>query len=1241
MEEFNQFTGLYPLSKTLRFELKPVGKTLENIVKHGLLEEDKHRADSYDKVKKIIDEYHKAFIDDALSDFKLGDGDSKKNKTLDQYFVLYNKREKDENDKTAFSEIQKSLRKQIVDRLTGSEKYKNIFKKELIKHDLLKFCNEDDRKYVEEFKDFTTYFNGFYENRANMYSAEEQSTAIAYRLIHDNLPKFVDNINTFGKLLLVSDISEKLPKLYNDFESYLNVKSISEMFQLDYFNMVLTQKQIDVYNAIIGGKDDGNEKIQGLNEYINLYNQKHKDARLPKLKALYKQILSDRNAISWLPEEFKDDNEVLMAINSCYKDLSEHVLGEKNLKILLENISQYQLDGIFIKNDLQLPNISQKLLGNWSVIQNAIIEDSKSFIKKKGKESENEYESRLNDIYKKQNSFSVAYINECLKNAGKEIGVENYFSALGAVHTETEQRENLFARISNAYSIVSDLLNVQYPEGRNLSQDKQNVAKIKDLLDALKALQHFIKPLLGNGDESGKDEKFYGEFTALWDELNKITSLYNMVRNYVTRKPYSEEKIKLNFQNSTLMDGWDYNKERDNTAVILRKDGLYYLGIMNKKYNKIFEPENVKHDGECFEKMIYKLLPGANKMLPKVFFSKSRIDEFKPSKEIVENYKNDTHKKGEKFNIEDCHRLIDFFKSSIEKHSDWSKFNFKFSDTSKYADLSGFYREVEHQGYKVTFVNISKDYVNSLVDEGKLYLFQIYNKDFSPYSKGTPNMHTLYWKMLFDERNLDNVVYKLNGQAEIFYRKKSINYDRPTHPAHQPIANKNIQNRKKESLFKYDLIKNRRYTVDKFLFHVPITINFKGIDPENINDQVRRYLQKAKDTHVIGIDRGERNLLYLVVVDNKGNIVEKEQYSLNNIVTKYKGNTYPTDYHALLDAKEKEREQARESWQTIENIKELKEGYISQVIHKITELMIKYHAIVVLEDLNNGFKRGRQKVEKQVYQKFEKQLIDKLNYVVDKHKDPESDGGLLHAYQLTSKFDSFQKLGKQSGFLFYIPAWNTSKIDPVTGFVNLFDTRYVNIEKAKAFFCKFDIIRYNQDKGWFEFSFDYKNFTSKADDSRTKWTLCTVGTRIETFRNKEKNSQWDNRTVELTNAFKELFSKYNIDLSSNIKDAICIQTEKDFFESLMHLLKLTLQMRNSVTGTEIDYIISPVANENGEFFDSRTCSDKLPKDADANGAYNIARKGLMLIEQIKKSEDLKKIKFDISNKSWLQYVQNK
>ena len=81
--------------------------------------------------------------------------------------------------------------------------------------------------------------------------------------------------------------------------------------------------------------------------------------------------------------------------------------------------------------------------------------------------------------------------------------------------------------------------------------------------------------------------------------------------------------------------------------------------------------------------------------------------------------------------------------------------------------------------------------------EGKMYLFQIYNKDFSEYSKGTPNMHTLYWKALFDERNLKDVVYKLNGQAEMFFREKSIKVS-TIHPANRPIQNKNKDNKKKD-----------------------------------------------------------------------------------------------------------------------------------------------------------------------------------------------------------------------------------------------------------------------------------------------------------------------------------------------------------------------------------------------------------------------------------------------------------
>ena len=144
-----------------------------------------------------------------------------------------------------------------------------------------------------------------------------------------------------------------------------------------------------------------------------------------------------------------------------------------------------------------------------------------------------------------------------------------------------------------------------------------------------------------------------------------------------------------------------------------------------------------------------------------------------------------------------------------------------------------------------------------------------------------------------------------------------------------------------------------------------------------------------------------------------------------------------------------------------------------------------------------------------------------------------------------------------------------------------------------------------------------------------------------TFRNKEKNSQWDNQEVDLTAEMKSLLEHYYIDIHGNLKDAISAQTDKAFFTGLLHILKLTLQMRNSITGTETDYLVSPVADENGIFYDSRSCGDELPENADANGAYNIARKGLMMIEQIKEAKDLDNLKFDISNKSWLNFAQQK
>jgi transposase len=1192
---FENFTNQYQLSKTLRFELKPIGKTLEHIEAKGLLAQDEARSEQYKEVKTIIDKYHKTFIDDALDGIMLS--------KLEEYEAEFFNKNRDEK---VFEKLQDALRKEIVANFKKHPKFATLFKKELIKADLKNYqeLSEQEKELVGHFDNFTTYFTGFNDNRENMYTDEAKHSSIAYRLIHENLPIFLSNKKLF------ETIKQKAPHLAQETQNalleHLEGAIVEDMFELGYFNRLLSQTHIDLYNQMIGGVKKDELKIQGFNEKINLFRQANGLSKrdLPNLKPLHKQILSDRETLSWLPEAFESYEELVQEVQSYFEGevlAFECCDGKVNLleKLpeLLNQTQDYNLSKIYFKNDLSLTTASQAIFKDYRIIKEAIWEANKPA---KSKDLAADEEKFFN---KKNSYFSIGQIDEALKSAKLSAEMMKYFQSESA---------EMIKQIQTTYS--------------DWKQNTSNKELLKAFLDALLSYQRLLKPLSAP-DDLEKDVAFYAYFDTYFASLSSAVKLYDKVRNFMTKKPYSLEKFKLNFENSTLLDGWDVNKESANTAILFRKNGLFYLGIMDKKHNNSFRNISNSSESDNYEKIDYKLLPGANKMLPKVFFSNKNREYFNPSVSLLERYDTGEHKKGDKFDLDFCHQLIDFFKMSIQKHKDWKHFGFEFSPTESYEDLSGFYREVEQQGYKISYKNIAASYIDSLVTDGKFYLFQIYNKDFSPFSKGTPNMHTLYWRALFDERNLANVVYKLNGQAEIFFRKKSIDYsDEKLQKGHHHDTLKDK--------FAYPIIKDRRFAFDKFQFHVPITLNFKAQGNENIMPQTFEYIRANPDNiKVIGIDRGERHLLYLSLIDTEGRIVE--QFTLNEIVNSYSGKDFIIDYHAKLDAKEKDRDKARKEWGVVENIKELKEGYLSHVIHKIATLIVEHGAVVAMEDLNFGFKRGRFKVEKQVYQKFEKALIDKLNYLIDKKKQPDEMGGILNALQLTNKFQSFEKMGKQNGFLFYVPAWNTSKIDPVTGFVDLFDTRYASVEKSKAFFAKFQSIRYNTTKDYFEFEFDYNDFTDKAKDTRSKWRLCTYGERIVSFRNAEKNHQWDSKTLHLTTEFKNFFGNYTGDL----KATILTHDDKEFFEKLLRLLRFTLQMRNSETGTDIDYLVSPVADETGNFYDSRKASSDLPKDADANGAYNIARKGLMLMRRIQNSEESKKVDLAISNRDWLRFAQ--
>ena len=64
-------------------------------------------------------------------------------------------------------------------------------------------------------------------------------------------------------------------------------------------------------------------------------------------------------------------------------------------------------------------------------------------------------------------------------------------------------------------------------------------------------------------------------------------------------------------------------------------------------------------------------------------------------------------------------------------------------------------------------------------------------------------------------------------------------------------------NPKKTSKFPYDLIKNKRFTEDKFFFHLPITLNFKerGMKSFKFNQEVLKFIKDNQNINIIGIDR--------------------------------------------------------------------------------------------------------------------------------------------------------------------------------------------------------------------------------------------------------------------------------------------------------------------------------------------------------------------------------------------------
>lgn len=1238
---FDRFTRLNSLSKTLRFELRPVGKTLDKIKESGVFEHDMKRAAVYPEMKRILDEAHKKLLQEALLRADIEDWSD-----LEQAYEDF-RRDNSQEHKKKLENVQQVFRKKIVEALKKHPDFANLtaatpsdFIKKLLQQDTVP-------SDVEMFDGFATYLNGFQENRKNIYSVEAQATSAANRAINENFPKFMMCVRIFGVL------GEKYPEIIdqaeNELRDYLNGRNLKDVFKIGSYGRFLPQTGIDDLNTLIGGvRKEGLKKIRGINEFINLYKQQNEDAKndktLGKMPQLYKQILSDRESFSFIEKPFETDEDVINAVNEFGEKFKNEKIADKAKELLKTLMPD---DGTVFVDAQALPDISCALGMAWNGLENALREyaENKFSTLKTNKQKEKAVES-----FMKKSEFSLAELSEL----PLEKNVLSFWNGTDKGAAVSEMFKDWNEKIASMKS-------------RKISGF---IEEIKAFLDSVQDMLHWLKPL-NAGQDLERNASFYADYDELYAVLDSIVPLYNRVRNYVTKKPSESVKIKLMFDRGTLANGWDENKEKDNLAIIFEKDDAFFLGIVNSgsKTKPDFKKLAKKEAGSCYRKMVYKQIPNPSRDIIHVMFSKKGIATYKPDSKLLERYKRGDYKKSEPtFDLDFCHELIDFFKRSIESHPDWKKFGFSFSDTASYQSIDEFYNEVSAQGYKLSFENIAAADIDDLVERGDLFLFQIWNKDFSENSVGRPNLHTLYWRALFSPDNLKDLVFKLNGGAELFWRKAAV--DKPVvHKTGEKMVNRRDKDGKTipegvhDELYKYvngrastlsdaareyrdkiivkdvkhDIVKDKRFTQDKFLFHVPLTINPNVPGTRGFNERLNKCLaDNMKDVRFIGIDRGERHLIYLVMTDAGGKILLQKTFNMVETVNQL-GRPLKTDYHQKLDDREKERDKARKSWKTIGKIKDLKEGYLSQVVHEIARLIVENNAVVFLEDLNFGFKRGRFCIEKQVYQKFEKALIEKLNYLVFKDRDATAAGGLLNGYQLTEKFESFKKLGKQTGVLFYIPAAYTSKIDPTTGFSNLFNLKSCSSAKGiKEFFSKFDSITYDARRDAFAFAFDYGNFKTGQESFKKDWTVYSASRRL-VYDKQEKAEKEINPTAIIKDKLREagavLTDGYDLKaFMSAVEPSSCT----GFFKSVFYAFERTLQMRNSRASTNEDYIESPVLNKDGEFFDSRKADASLPHDADANGAYHIALKGICALSAMK---DGKMQKLD--HKDWFMFAQRR
>lgn len=1280
--QYSDFTNLYQLSKTLRFELKPIGKTKETFEgwlkennsfnnEDNLFAQDKKIKDAYVVIKSIMDKLHEQFIEKSLT------SEEAKNIDFSDFLDIYKYRGNDFP-----KDFEKKLREQIGNtyKVAGayfskeiSEALNKEFKTKkpfecLTDAKMLNYLSANVKEiaeqnnidqetlanHIEQFKGFWGYLSNYNKNRENYYTTDkEQSTAVATRIVHENLPTFCDNILRFEKsregylsiCQYLKDNNREI-KIKNAQGEETEAETITEaIFQIKHFNSCLAQSQIEEYNRIIGN----------YNFLINLYNQARREEKefkkLDEFESLYKQIgCGEKKSLF---ESLHDDSD-LKALLQKIKEAGDTFFKECCDETEISTVSAFikflkecdNWEGIYMSS-AAVNKISNLYFTNWHSIKDKLKDNKACVTYDKNREEPIQLRDavELSDLFKvlDDKEQSEHFFKESLSNDinEKECPSKNLINLLCF-----DIEQNISKFLANSENIIN-LLNGNKD---NQASEEDKIKQIKEWLDAaidtMRIVRYFAvrkSKMKGNLPNTTMEKALNN---LLYNDDAQWFKWYDLVRNYLTKKPQDdakENKLKLNFGNPSLLGGWSDGQEQTKAATLLKYNNELYLCIL--KIRNIFDTS--KADNPIYTKAPFC---ACRLILRNLKFQTLAGKGFKSKYGI----------KYSEMGNEDQSQAIKCLKEIIRERYAKKYPPLEQIINQEYSDKKSFDNEVKEalkECYVCEFVPINWDVVSKKQNSTDLFLFKIHCKDYLPKATGKKDLQTMYWEdVLSDSSN-----HQLCGGAEIFMREPVPKESPVKHGVGSKLVNKRDKDGntipeqiykeiylfandkvKKENLSaeaknyiesekvkikeaKYEIVKdNRFYGETKYMFHCPITINFKAGSSSGVNEKITDALQQSDNLQFIGIDRGEKHLVYSCTIDKYGKIIKCNHHD----------NINGTDYVQKLEAVANERLIAKKNWQQQNRIKDLKSGYISHVVHRLVEETIKDdktiapHAYIVLEDLNSEMKRGRQKIEKQVYQNLELALAKKFNFVVDKTAKQGELGSVSMALQLTPPVTNYKDIEgkKRFGIMLYTRANYTSITDPATGW-----RKTIYIKNGKDEEIKAQIIDKFSNFGFYgkDYYFEYTE-----ENAGHTWRMYSGkdGKPLPRFQNKKQMLQDKNIWVPEQINVKEILDKLfaNFDKGRSFKEQVNEEVKLEKIEgrsetawqSFRYVLNMIQQIRNSgIEKKDDNFLYSPVRNENGEHFDTRNPQNngglELIVDADANGAFNIARKGLIMDAHIK------------------------